>query len=522
LTVISRRANILNVLRVLTFGGLSPESDDGSADTATTAAEAVPLAALTTAGCLSAPDGRRRSAPMRLSTFAGRLLVVLAAQSIFAELAASQGTLAITHVTVIDGRDSLPRVDQTVVIRGARIVAVGSTRTTTTPASAVIVDGRGKFLVPGLWDMHVHTVVPRGEDMLGLYVANGVTGVRDMAGDLVQLTAWRKRIAAGELRGPRMVVSGPYIEGGDVSIPHILARTPDEARAAVDSLVRLGVDFIKIHSQLTRDVYFAAARAARAKGMTFAGHVPRTVTAEEASDSGQRSIEHLLTIPNMCTAAESLALQPRFPMQSVFGRCTAENLSPLFARFVRNRTWIVPTFVAQYEVAVMPKREVPGDSLAHYIPDTLRRYVAEIFPQPPDVPADADIVGRALFEKRLAVVGAMYRAGVHVLPGTDAPLRNSPPGFGLHEELGLLVRAGLTPFQTLTAATLEPARFLGMTDSLGTVAVGKLADLVLLEANPLADIANTRRVAAVVANGRLFDGADRDRLLRHLASSANR
>src|SRR6185503_15183921 len=137
---------------------------------------------------------------------------------------------------------------------------------------------------------------------------------RDMAGEWEQLTAWRKRINAGTLLGPRMIVSGPYIEGGDVPIPHILSRTPDEARAAVDSLVRLGVDFINIHSQLTREVYFAAARAARDKGMTFGGHVPRSVSAEEASDSGQKSIEHLLTIPNMCTAAESLSLQPRFPM----------------------------------------------------------------------------------------------------------------------------------------------------------------------------------------------------------------
>jgi imidazolonepropionase-like amidohydrolase len=457
-----------------------------------------------------------------VGSFVARLLLVFATHVIAPQSTAAQSSIAITHVTVIDGTDSVPRLDQTVVIRGNRITAVGAARATTVPAKAIIVNGRGKFLVPGFWDMHVHTVVPRGEDMLGLYVANGITGVRDMAGDWAQLTAWRNRINAGRLLGPRMIVSGPYIEGGDVPIPHILARTPDEARAAVDSLVRLGVDFIKIHSQLTREVYFAAARAAREKHMTFAGHVPRSVSAEEASDSGQRSIEHLLTIPNICTAAESLALQPRFPMQSVFGRCTQQDLGPLFARFVRNGTWIVPTFTAQVEVAVMPTRPVPGDSLARYLPDTLRQFVAQIFPQPPDVPVGADVVGRALFEKRLAVVGAMYRAGVHVLPGTDAPLRNSPPGFGLHEELSLLVRAGLTPFQVLTSATLEPARFFGMTDSLGVVAAGKVADLVLLDANPLTNIANTRRVAAVVANGRLLDHAGRERLLRHLVSTAHR
>jgi imidazolonepropionase-like amidohydrolase len=423
------------------------------------------------------------------------------------------GVVAITHVTVIDGADEVPRIDHTVVIQGNRIVAVGPASSTRIPAGARRVDGHGKYLVPGFWDMHVHTVMPGGRRVLALYIANGVTGVRDMAGDWAQLTAWRREIARGSLIGPRIVASGPYLEGGDVPIPHLLIRTPDEARLAVDSLVHLGVDFIKIHSQLTRSTYFAAAHAARERGIAFVGHVPRTVTAEEASDSGQRSIEHLLTIPTPCTPAESLSLQPRFPVQSVLGRCTSLDLAPLWARFVRNDTWIVPTFVAQYELANWPKRDLPGDSLAHYLPDSLRRYVAEIFPMPPDIPPDADVVGRALLEKRLALVATMYHAGVHILAGTDAPLRNSPPGFGLHQELSMLVSGGLTPAEALRVGTLEPARFLGMLDSLGTVATGKVADLVLLGADPLTDIRNTRRVVAVIANGRLFDATARRLLL---------
>lgn len=180
---------------------------------------------------------------------------------------------------------------------------------------------------------------------------------------------------------------------------------------------------------------------------------------------------------------------------------------------MRNGTWVTPTFTAQYEIATWPKRALPGDSLAHYLPDTLRRYLAAIFPMPDSIPADADSVGHAMFGKRLAQVVTMHRAGVRILTGTDAPLRNSPPGFGLHEELVLLARGGLTPFEIIRAATLEPARFLGMLDSAGTVAPGKLADLVLLDANPLLDIRSTRRIAAVVANGRLFDTNDRTRLL---------
>ena len=186
----------------------------------------------------------------------------------------------------------------------------------------------------------------------------------------------------------------------------------------------------------------------------------------------------------------------------------------MYAKFVRNGTYVTPTFTAQVEVAVWPTRAVPGDSLAHYLPKSVRDYVAQIFPMPDRIPPNADSVGRAMLEKRLRQVATMQRAGVHVLTGTDAPLRNSPPGFGLHEELTLLARGGMSPFEVLRSATLEPARYFGMLDSLGTVATGKLADLVLLDANPLQDIRNTRRISAVVANGRLYAGAERERLLR--------
>ena len=428
--------------------------------------------------------------------------------------ALAQRPLAFTHVGVIDATDSLARLDQTVIVRGNRIVAVAAARSVTLPAGVRVIDGRGKFLLPGFWDMHVHTVTPEGRALLALYVANGVTGVRDMAGDWDSLTTWRKAIAHGDLVGPRIVASGPYLEGGDVPIPHLLVRTPAEARAGVDSLVRLGVDFIKVHSQLTRENYFAIARRARERGMVFAGHVPRVVGAWDASDSGQRSIEHLLAIPAPCTPAESLALQPRFAVQGALGRCSSQDLAPLYARLVRNHTWVTPTFVAQVEVAGWPGKALPGDSLAHYLPAALRRYVAQIFPMPDSVPPGADSVGRAMFAKRLTQVAAMRRAGVGVLTGTDAPLRNGPPGFGLHEELQLLVRGGMTPFEALRAATLEPARYFGTLDSAGSVAPGKLADLVLLDTNPLLDIRNTRRIAAVVANGRFYGPREREKLLK--------
>ena len=431
--------------------------------------------------------------------------------------AIAQRPIVIEHVSVVDATDSLPRPDQTVVVRGNRIVAVTTSRLARIPAGARRVDGRGRFLIPGLWDMHVHTAIAGGRALLPLYVANGVTGVRDMAGDWPTLVALREAVAHGLVAGPRMVASGPYLEGGDVPIPHLLARTPEEGRAGVDSLVRLGVDFVKVHGQLAPATYYAIARRARERGIPFTGHVSRQIGAANASDSGQRSIEHLLGVPVHCTPAESLALQPRFPVQGALGRCSSSDLAPLYARFVKNQTWITPTFVAAWEIAVWPGHDVPGDSLSHYLPEAVRRYVAEIFPMPDSIPPGADSVGRTMFAKRLAQVAAMHREGVRVLAGTDAPLRNSPPGFGLHEELELLARGGLSPLEALSAATLEPARYLGLQDSLGTIAAGMVADLVLLEADPLLDIRYTRRIVAVVADGRLYQGAERRRLIEEAA-----
>lgn len=423
-------------------------------------------------------------------------------------------TLAFTAVTVIDGRDSVPRRNQNVVVRWGRIVAAGPLSAVRIPAGARVIHGRGKFLVPGLWDMHVHTDVPRGRDVLALYVVNGVTGVRDMAGRWDTLRAWRTDIAAGRLTGPRIVASGPYLEGGDVPIPHLKARTVDEAHAAVDSLIRLGAPFIKVHGQLRPEVYFAIARRARERRVPLAGHVSQAVGAQAASDSGQRSIEHLLGIPVPCTAAESLALVPRYPLQAALGRCTSRDLTPLYQSLVANGTWVTPTLTAAYEIAQWPRRALPGDSVAGYLPDSLKQLIREIFPMPANVPRGADSVGRAMFALRQTQVVAMRRAGVGILTGTDAPLRNAPPGFGLHEELRLLARAGLSPFDVLRAATLEPARWFAATDSMGTIAAGQVADLLLLDANPLVDVRNLARIAAVVAGGRLYDATDRRRILR--------
>ena len=429
--------------------------------------------------------------------------------------------VAITHATVIDVARSRPQRDMTVVVDGRHIRAVGPSAAVSVPAGARVIDGRGKFLIPGLWDMHVHTVMPGGKPLLALYVATGVTGVRDMASDWPTIQRWRREIESGALVGPRIVASGPYLEGRSSPITHIEVHTPDDARHAVDSLAALGVDFVKVHSVVPRDAFFAAAREARDRHLALAGHLSRGVSVTEASDSGQRSLEHLLGFPNRCTRAESVVVAGIDALRrAVFGSCTSSDVRPMYRHLARNGTWVTPTLTAAYEFAVLPERDVPGDTLARFIPDSLRVYLTQIFDPPPALPPDASILGRRLYAKRFRTVGALYRAGVPLLAGTDAPMRHSPPGFGLHEELANLVRSGLPPIAALRAATYEPARYFAALDSLGTIAPGKLADLVLLNADPLADIRNTRRIAAVLTRGRLSDRRALDALLAQVEAAA--
>ncbi len=430
--------------------------------------------------------------------------------------ATAQQPVAIANATVIDATSAAPRRNQTILIRGNKIVAVGPQATTSIPLNARAIDAAGKFVIPGLWDMHTHIDIPGGEGLLAAYVVNGVTGVRDMAAEWGTITRWRRGIVNGTLVGPRITASGPYLEGNPQPIPHIAVKSTDDARRGVDSLKRLGVDVIKFHTGLTRETFFAAARRAREVGMPFAGHVPRTITAIEASDSGMRSIEHALTIPTPCTAAESLALLPKFPVQRVLGPCSSSPLTATFATLAKNGTWVTPTYVAAYEIAEWPRRSLPGDAFAKYLPDTLKKFVAWIFPMPDSIPAGAERVGRTMFNKRVALAGAMHRAGVHLLAGTDSPLRNSPPGFGLAEELVLLAKGGVPLHEVLKIATYEPARFYSATDSIGTVQAGRFADLVILDRNPLSDARNYRSVSAVIANGRVFTQADREAILARL------
>ena len=414
---------------------------------------------------------------------------------------------ACTHVTVIDPASGRVRPDVTVVVSGERIASVGKAGP---PRGARVTDGRGKFLIPGLWDMHVHM---RGTWDLGVrddacrtffapqFTKNGVTGVRDLWGSLDDIRRLRAEIASGEAIGPRIVAAGNAVDGPRPALPGAIAcANAEQGREAVVRLKRDGADFVKVYSLLPRDVYFAIAEEAGRQGLPFAGHVPNSVTAGEASDAGQKSIEHLQGVFLACSSRKS---DGRFgeSLRAAAESYDAGKAAALFAKFVKNGTWHTPTLTVLRSAAYFGDAEYMKDDRIELLPEIIRRFWRA---GGMGMDASEDPAGRRRqFERELRLVGAMHRAGVKILAGTDTPNPYVFPGTSLHDELALLVKAGLTPMEALAAATIRPAEYLGMTDSLGSIAAGKFADLVLLPANPLDDIGNTRRIEAVVLNGRV-------------------
>ncbi len=380
--------------------------------------------------------------------------------------------LAIAHVTVIDCTGAAPQPNSTVLIASGRITAVGPSVSTSVPSGALVVNGKGKFLIPGLWDMHGH-LTDATEDALSLLIMNGVTGVRDMGGDLALIERWRSEIDNGARVGPHIIRAGPFVDGPKEGVSNRLTvRTPDEARQAVHQLQAKGVDFIKVHNALPPAAFLALMDEAHKERLPVAVHLPQGVSSAEASDAGAASLEHIETF-------NEGALWRKGATAKTVEQALDENLGPagqqLFERFAKNGTWYDPTLVAYERGFVLWSNELEA-----------------LQPR------------MNVHRKQIQLVAMMHKAGVPILAGSDFSDWALVPGIDLHNELALLVEAGFSPMEALQAATLNPAKFLGKTDTFGTVRVGRIADLVLLDENPLEDISHTRKIHAVVLAGKLY------------------
>ena len=456
-------------------------------------------------------------------------LLVVACFSLATRAATATDTLAFTHVNVVDVTGGPTQTDMTVVVVGQRVVAVDKPGDARIPRGAKVVPANGKYLIPGLWDMHVHTVFgdwipPQKNITLLLFVANGITGVRDMGGDLEKLKQWRSDIATQKLIGPRMIIAGPMLDGTTPRFPSS-APVGDAAagRKVVDDLVKSGVDFIKIQSLIPRDGYFAAVSEAKKLQIPIVGHVPDTVRASEASNAGQNSIEHFTGVFEGCSTEEDALLKgPKGPGR-VVATYDAVRATALINLFAKNQTWQVPTLVWERGQWLIDEVDLSHDPHTKYAPAAWKDRTWPMFTK--DILHDMDTdplpVRERFVQMELEMTLAMHRAGVPFMAGTDTAAGvHIFPGFSLHDELGLFVKAGMSPLKALQTATLNPAKFLNQLSDMGTVEKGKLADLVLLDANPLDDIRNTQNIRGVVLAGRFFDRSDLDRMLQQVETAA--
>jgi len=441
---------------------------------------------------------------------------------------AASNAVAIVGVTVIDPSSEQPATpDQTILISDGVIREVGPSSSIAIPAGARRVDGRGKFAIPGLWDAHVH-FMNTGITALPLFVANGVTSVREMGGYIDSTRAWQARMKAGTLVGPRIFTAGPILESprylqGVVErsnraksqlalrvLPYRIGVADSiGARRAVDSLVKLRVDFVKIRTSANPQAFYAILREARRVGLRVAAH-QQNLPLPSALDSGQTDLEH--------------AILP------ALSRLSSATRDSIYRKFVDNGAWYTPTLTVSRAVmlsgdsaerAIFSSDAIRLDERRAYAsPWLLGWWRMQVDERATDTSSTRAAEGNEAYASSTSDVHRMHELGVNILAGTDAGSVLVYPGFGLHEELQRLVEdARLTPRDALWSATVGPARFARLDDRLGTLSPGKIADVVLLDADPLIDIRNTRRIFAVVQGGRVFARMDLDALLAQVRSA---
>lgn len=402
-----------------------------------------------------------------------------------------EDSVAITNVTLVDVVSGAKRSGMTVVTKAGQIADIGVG--IAIPQGAMRLDGTGKFLIPGLWDMHSHHQAT-GPESLDLFLANGVVGTRDMGADVEFILPLRNRINGGELFGPEIVAAGPILDDRPPNWPFRRRVTnAQEAREAVRDLKNRGVDFIKVHDSTPREAYFAIAEDAPKVGLSFSGHVPFSVTVEEAADSGIKSIEHLA---NYRVFRECSGKEPY----------SAASCQPLFDKLAAKGVSQTPTMAFFQAIPDV----FSGKPLRHaeYASDSLLELTRKnVEVSKLDEHALASL--RANAKISLAAIHDLHARGSRFLAGCDGIV----PGFCLHDELQWMTAAGLTPLQAIQTATINPAKFLGREKTQGTIEVGRRADLILLEADPLTDIRNTRGISAVLVRGRLLSKPDIDRIV---------
>lgn len=446
--------------------------------------------------------------------------------------------LAIKSESVINIETGEINTNQAILLKGDSIFALITNDELGNYEVKATVDATGKFIIPGLWDTHVHfgggdSLISENKDLLPLYIANGITGLRDAAADISpSVLQWRDEINKGKLFGPTIFTSGPKLEGyksvwlGDLEIG-----TREEMLAAFDSLQKLKVDFVKItDNTITPEIYLESLKEARHRGMKISGHIPFALTLEEVSDAGLSSVEHL-----------GYALSAGSPrrnelMQKVAaGKMTSAEANQIFMdtfddslamivykKIAANGTAFTPTLNISRTLAYLDTDDHSKDEYLNYIgPGLVKTYIWRLTRAAND---DAKTIAQrhARYEKVKTILPLLHKAGVMIIAGTDSGYLNSYvyPGRALHEELVLFVEAGLTPLEALQTAILSGPAFLNQSGHFGTFAPGKSADILILNQNPLSDIGATQNINAVVLKGKLYNRMALDSILQAVKQKA--
>lgn len=441
---------------------------------------------------------------------------------------------AITNVAVVDVANGDLLEKQTVLIKDDTIERVSSNADVTADST---IDGSGKYLIPGLWDMHVHfrggdSLISENKHLLNLFIANGVTGVRDAGGDITPaVLEWRSEIAEGNLLGPKILTSGPKLDGPDASwAGSIELESAEEVPAAFDSLQALDVDYVKLYdSTISREAYLAAIAEAEERDLPVTGHMPFTVRLREAVAQGLDATEHMYYVLKSTSSKEDALTEEivqRLNTDDPLGFWDAlprilasyeEATAKETYRFmIENETAAVPTLHIGEVLAYLTERDHSDDEYLDYIGQGIIKTYDRRITSARNSSEESRQQRRELQEKFVELTGEMHEAGVGILAGSDSGPFNSftYPGISLHKELEALVEAGLTPAEALKTATINGAEFFGLGDEYGQVKEGFAADLVLLNSNPLQGIRNTQDIHAVLWQGeRLLDAEELDALL---------